>query len=92
MELFIKHYFQLKDLLTRLDSQNEEINSEINNLRAESIINAEFLKQYYIEQVSLHNFRKDLLNFIFKHAENIEDTDEMKEFIRIVQEKYNEAK
>jgi len=36
-------------------------------------------------------FREDLLNFIFKHAENIDYAEEMKEFIRIVKEKYDET-
>ena len=91
MDIFIKHYFELKDLLTRLETQNEEINHEINILRADSIVNAEFLKDFYNKQLSLHAFRKDLLKFIFKHIENIDDTDEMKEFIRIVKEKYNDS-
>ena len=91
MELFIKHYFELKDLLTRLETKDEEINSEINNLRADSIVNAEFLKDFYYTQLSVHTFRKDLLKFIFKHTENIDNTDEMKEFLKIVEEKYNES-
>lgn len=90
MKLFIKHYFELKDLLTRLETQDEEINSEINNLRADSIVNAEFLRDFYTKQIGVHKFRKDLLNLIFKHAENIDDTDEMKEFIRIVKEKHDD--
>lgn len=91
MELFIKHYFEIKDFLTRVNCQEEEINAELNKLRVDSIVNAEFLKEYYTKQMSLHTFREDLLNFIFKHAENIDNTYEMKEFIRIVKEKYDES-
>ena len=91
MKEFIKHYFELKDLLTRLDCQEEEINAELNKLKVESIIYSEFLREYYTKDMSLHIFREDLLNFIFKHAENIDYAEEMKEFIRIVKEKYDET-
>jgi len=83
MKLFIKHYFELTDFLTRVECQGEEINSELNKLRVDSIVNTEFLREYYTKQMTLHNFREDLLKFIFKHAEDIDNTYEMKEFIKI---------
>jgi len=92
MRLFIKHYFELIDFLNRVECQNEneEINSELNKLRIDCIVNAEYLKQFYTNDLSVHNFRTDLLKFIFKHAENIDNAIEMKEFIHIIKEKFDE--
>ena len=90
MKSFIKHYFEMQDFLTRVECQNEEINAELNKLRVDSIVNAEFLKEFYTKQLAVHNFRTDLLKFIFKHAENIDNTLELKEFISIVKEKFDE--
>lgn len=90
MEAFIKHYFELKDFLTRVNPTDDEINNEIIKLKVDSIINAEFLKHFYTKQMRLHEFKEDLLKLIFKHAENIDYADELKEFIRIVKEKYDE--
>ena len=90
MKSFIKHYFEMQDFLTRVECQNEEINSELNKLRVDCIVNAEFLKEFYTNQLTVHNFRTDLLKFIFKHTENIDNALELKEFISIVKEKYDE--
>jgi hypothetical protein len=90
MKEFIKHYFEIKDFLNRVDPKDDEINTQLNKLRVDSIFNAEFLREYYTNDMSLHIFKEDLLNFIFKHTENIEDVYEMKEFIKIVKEKYDE--
>ena len=85
MEEFVRHYLKLKAFLTVVDCKDEEVSLQLHKLKAESLIQSEFLKELYVNHESLHEFRKDLLKLIYKTLKDIEDLDELDNFTQYLE-------
>lgn len=86
MESFLPYYFELFNFVKTVDEKCEERQRQWNKIVQTGIIQNEFLKDFFIDEIRVHQRNADFVKVLFKHLDKITNSAQAYDLVMALKE------